>query len=235
MTPTEPLALPTRSEAIATELRRLIREGELAPGTPLRQVEIARRFAVSTTPVREAFAVLARDGFVRQDPHRGVVVFLPTLEDLRETYEIRFVLEPLATELATSRLSAADFTAIDDLMTRMRASVTAKDGASFGTTLNPALHTRIYRAAERPRLAAMIDALRDASTTYERGLRVPPGPVDLKTAQEEHEALVAALRARAPKRAAKLMHAHLTRRAETILAALSADDPAAFRLVAHRS
>src|SRR5205823_3309951 len=90
----------TRAEAVAQRLRQMIVSGELAPGDRLRQNEIAELFQVSTTPVREAFTSLAREGFVRQDAHRGVEVFRPTEDDIRENYEIRLVLEPLAAEHA---------------------------------------------------------------------------------------------------------------------------------------
>jgi DNA-binding GntR family transcriptional regulator len=69
----------TRSEAVAGELRRMIQSGEFPPGARLRQAEIAARFGMSTTPVREAFMILAQEGIVRQDAHRGVVVFQPSL------------------------------------------------------------------------------------------------------------------------------------------------------------
>src|SRR4051794_36845388 len=106
----------TRAEAVATELRRLITSGELAPGTHLRQTDIAARFGVSTTPVREAFMILAREGVVRQDAHRGVVVFEPSVKDVTETYEIREVLEGLAAELATKQLTDDDLQALEALV-----------------------------------------------------------------------------------------------------------------------
>src|SRR5918997_1170374 len=68
----------------------------LAPGTRLRQNDVAKRFGVSTTPVREAFAQLQAEGLVRIDPHRGAVVFHPSVDDVLEFYEIREALESLA-------------------------------------------------------------------------------------------------------------------------------------------
>ncbi len=59
-------------------------------------MEIARALGVSTTPVREALATLQREGLVRLHPQRGAVVFLPSVDDLREHYEIRAALESLA-------------------------------------------------------------------------------------------------------------------------------------------
>ena len=83
------LAKVTIPEQIAAALRQDIVTGWLTAGVRLRQVEIAQRFGVSTTPVREAFALLQSDGLVRLDTHRGVTVFLPTMQDLIEHYEIR--------------------------------------------------------------------------------------------------------------------------------------------------
>src|ERR1700759_28088 len=82
----------TRAAAVVAELRRLILSGELPAGTHLRQVELAERFGVSTTPVREALMVLGRLGLVRHDAQRGVVVFTPTVRDVLENYELRIAL-----------------------------------------------------------------------------------------------------------------------------------------------
>ena len=81
---------------VAEHLKAEILAGRRAPGDKLRQVEIARALGVSTTPVREALATLQREGLVRLHPQRGAVVFLPSVDDLREHYEIRAALESLA-------------------------------------------------------------------------------------------------------------------------------------------
>src|SRR4029450_3655286 len=109
----------TRSAAVANELRRLIRSGELPAGARLRQLDIAERFAVSTTPVREAFASLAKEGLVRQDSHRGVVVFVPSSDDLLQNYEIRLALEPLATRIAATNATPDDLETLERLLGEM--------------------------------------------------------------------------------------------------------------------
>src|SRR3954454_15955157 len=80
---------------VAEHLKAEILAGERAPGSRLPQVEIARALGVSTTPVREALATLQTEGLVRLHPQRGAVVFLPSVGDLREHYEIRGALEAL--------------------------------------------------------------------------------------------------------------------------------------------
>jgi DNA-binding GntR family transcriptional regulator len=203
--------VPTRAGAVAGRIRQLISSGELPPGTRLRQAEFAERFGVSTTPVREAFAALAREGVVRQDAHRGVVVFAPSPDELREVYEIRSALEPLATELAATQLTEDEITEIDRIVTQMKG---AKPKRYF--ELNRELHSRIYAGARRPRLREIIDGLREPSASY-IGVNFTQYEQDYRDqVQAEHEAIVDALRARAPKRAARAMRDHLEHSARHI-------------------
>jgi DNA-binding GntR family transcriptional regulator len=141
---------------VAERLRAQIVAGELPAGTKLRQVEIARRFDVSTTPVREALAALQREGLVRLHPQRGAVVFLPSVEDLREHYEIRGALEAVAAARAAERFEAPWAEPLEALLQEMR------DGpaASRYIELNQRFHTELYERSERPRLVEMIAGLR---------------------------------------------------------------------------
>jgi DNA-binding GntR family transcriptional regulator len=216
----------TRAGAVAEELRRLIRAGELPAGTRLRQAEIAARFAVSTTPVREALTALAKEGYVLQDAHRGAVVFMPSAADLLENYDIRLGLEPRAAELAAARISAEELAEIEALHATMR-TVGPADLPGYVRELNPRFHALICRAAGRPRLTELIAQLRDAAMVYTQLLVLRPQPPEyLAAAQDEHEAIVAALRARAPNRAAAAMRAHLQHSADQILGALEQTAPA---------
>lgn len=192
----------TRAGAVAAELRRQIRSGELAPGTRLRQVETAKEMGVSTTPVREAFTALAREGLVSQDAHRGAVVFLPSLADLNENYEIRLALEPLATRLASDQITDEELDELGWPVEEMQGS-----DAEQQMHLNRALHERIYAAARRPRLAMLIANLRDSGAAYLNLVRVD----EVYTAHShgEHAAIVAALRERDREKAAALMERHL--------------------------
>jgi DNA-binding GntR family transcriptional regulator len=196
--------LPTRAGAVAERLRELIRSGELPPGTHLRQDEIAARFGVSTTPTREAFLALEREGLVRRHPHRGVVVFMPSVEELDELYEIRAVLESLATEIATKKLGEDDLVALERIVSEMRSARPKRF-----VELNDELHTRIYAAADRPRLREIIDQLREPAANYISMNVDLYDPTYRSEVQAEHEGLVEALRSRAPKRAARAMREHL--------------------------
>jgi DNA-binding GntR family transcriptional regulator len=204
----------TRASAVAEELRRLILAGEIQAGARLRQVELAERFNVSTTPVREAFTVLAREGFLRHDAQRGVVVFSPTPDDIRENYEIRIALEPLAAEIAARGITDGELRQLDDMLARMSKVKRQLDYQR----LNREFHRTIYRAARRPRLLELIESLRDAFEAYIRFDAVMrPSPQYRDTAHTEHEAILQALHSGAPDAAAKRMKEHLTNNASHYL------------------
>src|SRR6476620_3597897 len=92
---------------VAERLKAEILAGERPAGAKLRQVEIAQGYGVSTTPVREALAMLQRQGLVQRHPQSGAVVFLPTVDDLRHHYELRAALEALAAAKTAERFEQA--------------------------------------------------------------------------------------------------------------------------------
>lgn len=203
----------TRATAVAMELRRAIQSGELAPGTRLLQNEIAERYGVSTTPVREAFTSLARQGLIKHDTHRGAVVFLPSIADVRENYEIRIALEPLATRLAADLLDEAALDAIDDIVARLGSLWSEHDAhgdvASEYVVLDGQLHRTIVAGSQRPRLTEIIDALRDTADGYPQVAAARKTAGFMKRSQRDHEAIARALRKRDGDRAAQLAGQHL--------------------------
>jgi DNA-binding GntR family transcriptional regulator len=86
----------SRADWVADELRRAIIAREFEPGERLAAATLAKRFQVSQTPLREAFARLAGEGWVSYLPQRGVRVAEVSVSDMLEIYELRELLEPLA-------------------------------------------------------------------------------------------------------------------------------------------
>jgi DNA-binding GntR family transcriptional regulator len=194
----------TVSASVAASLREDIVSGQLESGTRLRQVELAQRFGVSTTPVREALAALQSEGLVRLHPQRGAVVFVPTVEGLREHYEIRAALEALAAAKAAEAFEPAWARPLTLLLDEMR------DGpaAARYIALNQRFHTMLYEHCGRPKLVEMIAGMRDASSSY---LHIYRAAEDFPVARldAEHREILAACVARDPERAAAATRAHL--------------------------
>ena len=95
----------TRAEELRLQLADEIVRGALAPGAALDETEIARRFSVSRTPVREAMRQLAASGLVDARAHRGAVVARPSLERLTGMFEAMAELEALCAGLAAERMT----------------------------------------------------------------------------------------------------------------------------------
>src|SRR5690349_14968347 len=84
-------------------VRDAITSGELLPGTRLREAALAKHFAISTTPVREALRRLDREGLVRLSPNRGAVVAEFDLREILDLFEVREVLECRAVRRAAGQ------------------------------------------------------------------------------------------------------------------------------------
>jgi DNA-binding GntR family transcriptional regulator len=94
--------LPKR---IADQLRELIGRGMLPPGLQLRQMDLAERFKASRVPIREALKLLHGEGIVEHDPNRGFFVAPLSIDEARQLYRIRHLLE--AELLSTVRWPSA--------------------------------------------------------------------------------------------------------------------------------
>jgi DNA-binding GntR family transcriptional regulator len=202
---TTPLTKLTIAEQLAAALRHEIVTGQLAAGTRLRQVEIAQRFGVSTTPVREAFGLLQSDGLVQIDPHRGVTVFLPTIQDLIEHYEIRMALEMMAAEKAALHFQAQDAPPLVAILDKMRDT----GYAARYVELNHQFHLSLYRLGGSSRLLAMIEELRNASLAYNHLYAAADVPKDAERLDREHREILAACQANDPVRAANAVRHHV--------------------------
>lgn len=201
----------TTSEALAREVRSGILRGEFPPGSRLRQADVAKRFGVSTTPVREAFALLQAEGLLRIDPHRGAFVFSPSEKDVSEYYEIREVLEDRAIELAAERMT-------DELLDEVRAlheDMVATEDPTAWAELNNHFHLRIYEAADRPRLCSIIMNLREASSAYLQMCLAAGGRKI--GADHEHASILEALEAANVADARSATREHLRRTFEAVI------------------
>lgn len=215
-----PVAARTLSVSVADRLRRLIVTNRLRPGDPLRLAAIAARLGVSVQPVREAVRLLAAEGLVVIEPHRGAYVATLSIEDVEELYAVRVALEGLIARVAAERLTPATVAELEERFHEMERCERADDQPGF-IAADRAFHERLYEAAGRPRLLARILDLWDAST------RARPvvyrSWAALADAVADHEPLLDAIRRRDPAGAEAATRAHLEAAAGRVLAALRAD------------
>jgi DNA-binding GntR family transcriptional regulator len=98
----------SRRERIIESLREAIVSGELKPGDPLVETEIAAQLGVSRAPLREALQALSREGLIETLPYRGTIVRNLTRTDIEELYSFRSLLEEFALRRVIERDSTDD-------------------------------------------------------------------------------------------------------------------------------
>jgi DNA-binding GntR family transcriptional regulator len=191
----------SKSDVVTEQLRTLIRDGELPAGTALRQRDIAERFRVSPTPVREAFRRLEAEGYVVTELHREATVVRIDPEAMQEDLLIMANLESLAAALAAERVTAQDLDDIEALEQRLLDP--ALSDAEL-RELNRAFHFRVYESAHSPILLSLLNLLwRSATARF-------PAPLHREQMANEHAAIVAALRAHSPGDASDCTRRHIT-------------------------
>jgi DNA-binding GntR family transcriptional regulator len=146
----------TKSDIVTAALREMLITGQLTPGAELRQRDLARRFNVSPTPVREALRRLESEGLVDYDAHRGATVTDTDFEPDEENYLVRALLEGLAVSLAADRIESEDLVALHTI----NATLAECDGdPRLAVDLNRKLHFRIYETARSPLLLVLLRLL----------------------------------------------------------------------------
>ena len=132
----------TRSDWVEDRLRDAILRGELEPGQRLHANDLAERWAVSATPLREALQRLAGDGLVEMLPQRGARVSRLSVEEARGIYELRLLLEPVALRQSLEASDDDHRAAIRDAFARFRSSRTTHDGIDAHGALHAVLLSR---------------------------------------------------------------------------------------------
>jgi DNA-binding GntR family transcriptional regulator len=199
---------------IADALRDEIRRGELLPGRALRQEELAERFGVSRLPVRDALLRLEAEGLVVVYPNRGAFVVELSVDEVREIYDLRLLLEVDAFQRAVSRMTDADLERIESACD---AAERGAVGPAWGA-LDRAFHQVLYAPSARPRQLALIEALRGTVDRYWWAYQ----ELHAHTADwvRDHRALVAACRRRDAATAGRLLEDHLRRAGDVVVARL---------------
>jgi DNA-binding GntR family transcriptional regulator len=196
----------TVKETLVETLRDEIVQGDHAPGQYLRLEEIAARFDVSTMPVREALRDLEAEGLVTSFPHRGAMVTRLSPDELEDIYDIRVVLEEMATRLAVPFLTEATLAELTSLVEQMDNHLS--DVATL-VRLNHQFHLTLYEASGRRHLCEINRNLRYRSQHYLHVFIVEAKSENIPPTQREHRAILEACKRGDAELAATLMREHV--------------------------
>jgi DNA-binding GntR family transcriptional regulator len=210
-----------------SSIRAWIVEGRLRPGERLIEARIAAELNLSRTPVREAVRMLAADGLVVTERNRGAVVRTLGRQDVLDLYELRARLESYAAELAASRATPEDITAIDDGIRDFAKAIRRKDLDHLERTrligeANRRVHASIIAASRHNRLAHLLSSAVDAPLVFE-ALREFTNR-ELERSNLFHQLIRDTIAKGEPMRAGQLMHEHIMLGRDQILSTMSKDE-----------
>lgn len=196
------------TERVYLLLKDDILHARLAPGATVLESDLAARFGVSKTPVREALRLLVQDGWVTVLPRKGYVVRSLGLEDLRDVFQLRELLEPefagqAAARFAQLRGGAAGVT---DALNAHRG---AADDLELALSSAADFHIGIAEVAGNARAARMIASLADEVTRLHHLIPSLEPHIWSREELDAHERIAAAITAGNRRDAARAMRDHL--------------------------
>lgn len=201
----------SRSEDLVRQLEDDILSGKLAPGVRLDEQELAIRFKVSRTPVREALWHLASSGLIQMRRHQGAIVKQHTITELIEMFQVMAELEGLAARLAARRITSEELVQLRRAHDLCRQRIELNDHEGFFKANNE-FHDLIFSAARNQFLIEEARSLKRRVNPYRHYITYQPGR--MQKSVEQHEAIVRAIENSNSEEAHTAMRMHVNMLAE---------------------
>jgi DNA-binding GntR family transcriptional regulator len=201
----------TKREIAAAMLRTMIITGEMGPGTRLILVQLADELNLSLTPVREAIQQLESEGFVEVVNHKGGVVVDLDRDKLQELYAMRAGIEGMVARIGTKEITDEG---IEEMAAALAELQSCQGDLEEQIALDMAFHTVLFAAAGREGWLRTIRQLWQQSVRYRLASSASLGYEKL---DQDHRALLKAVRDRDAAKAEEITHRHLARARDELL------------------
>ncbi|MGN6462434.1 MAG: GntR family transcriptional regulator [Pseudolabrys sp.] len=203
----------SRSENLLQQIEEQILLGQLPPGSRLDEKQLAERFKVSRTPVREALWHLASSGLVDLRRHHGAIVKKLTLVELVEMFQVMAELEGLCARLSARRMTLAERKSLKEIQKVAAKRIANKDHEGFFQSNNE-FHEVIFEGSRNKFLQQESRSIRNRVNPYRRYITYQPGRMEKSHA--EHEAIVQAIESGNDELAHQLMRDHVNMLGEVV-------------------
>jgi GntR family transcriptional regulator, rspAB operon transcriptional repressor len=211
-----PNALGLRREEVYRLLRNDILSCTLSPGQDLHEIDLAERFGLSKSPIRDALIRLAGDRLVTVTPRKGYRVAPVSLTDADELFQFRSMVEEAAVRFAASSCSPQQLRQLD-VFRDLRAW-----GGKIGfVSYNRAFHIALANLCSNRRIAA---AAQDLIEQFDRLVIISVTKIDNRDIGglvEEHGAIIDAMQGGQGRRAARILGEHISRARKRVIKSLS--------------
>lgn len=205
------------SDLIFDALRESILVGELQPGTQLIEKNLASEFGVSKTPVREALHHLSHIGLVDLETARGATVHVLTPDEIKDIWEMREYLEPMALELSMPYLTNGEIEQLQVYLDEARIALDQGDMKSL-SQINTDFHKLLRSKANNHLLNQWLDSLSDRRRLV--SLMIWDIENNMDQEWHEHVAILEAIKARDIPKASQALKDHIANFTQQVLAHL---------------
>jgi len=195
------------SQRIADVLAGRILSGELAPGSRIKQDELAEELETSRIPVRDALRILEARGLVTMRANAGARVTSLSLHDLEMSYEIRERLEPLLLADSIPHLVDEDIAEMRNVLERLACVTDLDESVALGRQF----HWITYRGHRSPLLAQMVERVWDTTQSYRRAYLDMALQRGANTVETEHWLMFDAIERRETETAQAALVMHIRR------------------------
>jgi len=179
---------------LAHQIRRNLEEeingGVLLPGDALDERELANRFGVSRTPVREAIAQLVAQGLLTTAPRQGVYVARMSIQELLGLFELLAEMEGVCAKYCTRRLTGGQRTRLAEVHRNSLKFVEADDAIGYSQS-NVDFHETLYVGCHNGFLAEHLRSIRRRTQMYRQNSFMQPGR--MRTSYEDHQRVLDAI------------------------------------------
>ncbi len=194
-----------------------IESGELEMGSPLPENYLAEKISVSRTPVREALRFLEQDGFVTIVPTKGAFVSEISLEDVKEIYDIRKLLEPFASLSAVNRVPEEEIDVMEKGWIEIQKMVDEGNLIDWNqiSDMDYCLHFTIIKYSINKRISMILSSYHSQIKRFQ--LLSAESLADVKNTIKQHVDLLECLRERDSKKFSTQLHEHIVKSEDNIL------------------
>jgi DNA-binding GntR family transcriptional regulator len=191
----------TLRERIVESIRNAIVNGKLQPGTRIAEPELADKFGISRTPIREAFRQLESEGFISVVPRKGAIVASISPQDISNFYDLKMVLEGYAAHCSARVLTAADIAKMETVNRQMEAASHKKDLRRI-LALHNEFHDIFLRACGNEKLHAIVQNM---VMQFQRFRLILAMPGKIEGSIRQHKEIIEAFRKKDPDLAEELV------------------------------
>jgi DNA-binding GntR family transcriptional regulator len=198
--------MPRASDTLIEQIKHDIFSGLLKPGDQLEEADLAHRFGVSRTPIREAIRSMVDCGLLETRPRKGAIVRVLSAKELNDLFEVAAELEGMACRLASEMLTQTAKKAIQNGLDQCKAASGLQDIPAYASA-NLAFHSAIHQASGNNWLIEQLEQIQSRINVY----RLMPYEVvgRLETSLKEHNDICQAIFDREGERANTLMRDHM--------------------------